>query len=133
MKKVRSLSSSRRSKKGTTAAAEDRQETETPKDDTLADSLADNHKKAEEGDIEEEDGAVEGGKKKNKQKKEEVEICTHRDPIERVPLPSEGCGEKSFTVLSWNVNGLRATVKNGLDVLRRMVETERPDLVCFQV
>lgn len=76
------------------------------------------------------------GKKKAEKKKEEVEIVTVRDPIARVPLPSDGSGKGkscSFTVLSWNVNGLRATVKNGLEVLRRMVETERPDLVCFQV
>ncbi|CAM9459114.1 unnamed protein product, partial [Laminaria digitata] len=77
------------------------------------------------------------GKAGGKKKKEEVEICTVRDPIARVPLPSDdgGSGKKKscFTVLSWNVNGLRATVKNGLEVLRRMVETERPDLVCFQV
>lgn len=81
-------------------------------------------------------------KTKVKQKKKAaVEICTERDFLERVPLPKEesenGAGSsgeaKTFTVLSWNVNGLRATVKNGLDVLRRMVETERPDLVCFQV
>lgn len=76
-----------------------------------------------------------GNGKASKKKKEEVEICTVRDPIARVPLPSDGGIVKKtcFTVLSWNVNGLRATVKNGLEVLRRMVETERPDLVCFQV
>ena len=75
------------------------------------------------------------GNGKASKKKEEVEICTVRDPIARVPLPSDGGSGKStcFTVLSWNVNGIRATVKNGLEVLRRMVETERPDLVCFQV
>ena len=76
-----------------------------------------------------------GDGKASKKKQEEVEICTVRDPIARVPLPADdGSGKKiCFTVLSWNVNGLRATVKNGLEMLRRMVETERPDLICFQV
>lgn len=78
---------------------------------------------------------AEAGDGKASKKQEEVEICTVRDPIARVPLPADdGSGKKiCFTVLSWNVNGLRATVKNGLEMLRRMVETERPDLICFQV
>lgn len=74
---------------------------------------------------------------KAKKKKADEEICTERDVLERIPLPAAderaGGGVKSFTVLAWNVNGLRATVKNGLDALRKMVDTEKPDLVCFQV
>ncbi|CAM9332080.1 unnamed protein product [Pylaiella littoralis] len=73
--------------------------------------------------------------KKKKKAKAKLPIFTERDPIERLPLPPSSTGSEnnnSFTVLSWNVNGVRATVKNGLEVLRRMVETERPDLVCLQ-
>lgn len=40
---------------------------------------------------------------------------------------------KSFTVLSWNVNGIRATAKKGMETLRGVVKEEKPDLVCFQV
>lgn len=70
-----------------------------------------------------------------KTSKKKVEICTERDPLERVPLPGGGGtgGSKTFTVISWNVNGLRAIIKSGLPTLQQMVETERPDLVCFQV
>lgn len=70
-----------------------------------------------------------------KTSKKKVEICTERDPLERIPLPggSGTGGNKTFTVVSWNVNGLRATIKSGLATLQQMVETERPDLVCFQV
>lgn len=70
-----------------------------------------------------------------KTSKKKVEICTERDPLERIPLPSGGGtgGNKTFTVVSWNVNGLRAIIKNGLATLQQMVETEKPDLVCFQV
>lgn len=53
-----------------------------------------------------------------------------RDPIVRRETLASG---KSFTVLSWNVNGIRATAKKGLETLRGVVEEERPDLVCFQV
>ncbi|CAN0405578.1 unnamed protein product, partial [Hapterophycus canaliculatus] len=82
-----------------------------------------------EGD--EDDKIAAGGSKKKKGKdKMKLPIFTKRDPIDRVPLPLDGT--RSFTVLSWNVNGIRAIVKNGLEVLRHMVETERPDLVCFQ-
>ena len=70
--------------------------------------------------------------KKTKALEEPISCCTERDPLPRAPLPTPD-GGRSFTALSWNVNGLRATVKNGLDVLRRMVKTERPDLVCIQV
>lgn len=82
---------------------------------------------------EQDDKVAAGGAKKKKQGKEKTKlpIFTKRDPIDRVPLPSDGT--RSFTVLSWNVNGIRAVVKNGLDVLRHTVKTERPDLVCFQV
>lgn len=146
-----------------TTAGDESQDTQQMPNSSATDSLDDSlfgsqtqqegHDGEGEGDGEEEEekevtegkgkskGKGKGGKKEQKKKtagkkkKEEVEICTVRDPIARVPLPSDGGGGKKsyFTVLSWNVNGLRATVKNGLEVLRRMVETERPDLVCFQV
>lgn len=53
-----------------------------------------------------------------------------RDAIVRRESLASG---KSFTVLSWNVNGIRATAKKGLETLRGLVKEERPDLVCFQV
>ncbi|CAM9908105.1 unnamed protein product, partial [Discosporangium mesarthrocarpum] len=56
-------------------------------------------------------------------------IVTERDHLARVPLPSGG---PSFTVLSWNVNGLRALVKNSPEILKKLAEEERPDLFCLQ-
>lgn len=97
----------------------------------------------EEAETEAEKAGDAGSKKekqragKAKKKKADEDICTERDVLRRVPLPTgdgrAAGGNKSFTVLAWNVNGLRATVKNGLDFLRKMVDTEKPDLVCFQV
>lgn len=55
---------------------------------------------------------------------------SERDAIVRRETLASG---KSFTVLSWNVNGIRATAKKGLETLRGVVKEERPDLVCFQV
>lgn len=101
----------------------------------------------DEDNQDEKEGQEKGGtrKKKKAAKKKVIETCTERDAVERVPLPRPAAAatataaddvassSKTFTVLAWNVNGIRATVKNGLDVLKKMVETERPDLVCFQV
>lgn len=109
-----------------------------PGEDTLRSSQCDG---VGEDESEEKIGNGKGAKKKKKgsgmEKKtkavKEIACCTERDVIPRVPLPLKDNSARSFTALSWNVNGLRATVKNGLDVLRRMVETERPDLVCIQV
>lgn len=124
------------------------EESETQMTDAFGSLPADESHQQEEEEEEEEQkepkkgvkGAKRKGKKepptpkpkKKKAAKVEVEICTERDQLERRSLPSGGASN-SFTVLSWNVNGLRATVRNGLAVLRRVVETERPDLVCFQV
>lgn len=110
----------------------------TPEEDSLRNSQGDG---VGEDESDQKIGSGKGAKKKKKgagvEKKtkvvEEVACCTERDVIPRVPLPSKDDGARSFTALSWNVNGLRATVRNGLDALRRMVETERPDLVCIQV
>ncbi|CAM9841926.1 unnamed protein product [Ectocarpus sp. 12 AP-2014] len=110
------MSASQEESQGMTTAAEESQ-------DTPGDSL-DNTQELKE---EEEEGG--GGKKKGKKKKAELPIFTKRDPIDRVPLPSTGT---TFTVLSWNVNGIRATVKKGLEPLRRMVEKEMPDIICLQ-
>lgn len=112
------MSASQEDSQGMTTAAEESQ-------DTPGDSLDDTLELKEE----EEEGG--GGKKKGKKKKKaELPIFTKRDPIDRLPLPSTGT---TFTVLSWNVNGVRATAKKGLEPLRRMVEKERPDIVCLQV
>lgn len=109
----------------------------TPEEDSLRNSQGDG---VGEDDNEEKTTSRKGARKKKgagAEKKtkavEEIACCTERDVLPRVPLPSGDDCARSFTALSWNVNGLRATVKNGLDVLRRMVETERPDLVCIQV
>lgn len=111
----------------------------------FSESLLDSQQLRDEEELEEQEGGGDGvgaqekregeagkkskakGKKEKKPKAVEP-ICTERDPLERKELVPA-----SFTVLSWNVNGLRATVKNGVDVLRRVVKAERPDLICFQV
>lgn len=117
------MSGSTDSQDGMTTAAEESQ-------DTLGSSLADTLDQDLEDEVE-----AEGGKKKKakkaKQPKAKLQTFTHRDPVVRRVAPP-GAG-KSFTVLSWNVNGIRATAKKGLEVLRGMVKEERPDLVCFQV
>lgn len=113
------------SQEGATTAEEESQD--TPGASQLDNTLSEM--------VEEIGDEVATGKKKKKAKAK-LPIFTERDPIERLPLPPSSTGSEnnnSFTVLSWNVNGVRATVKNGLKVLRRMVETERPDLVCLQV
>lgn len=57
-------------------------------------------------------------------------LYPERDAIVRRESLASG---KSFTVLSWNVNGIRATAGKGLETLRGLVKEEKPDLVCFQV
>lgn len=123
------------SQDGMTTSAEESQ-------DTPGESLLDSQ---EQEESQGKTNASAASKKKTKSKESpkkgkaaEVQICTERDRIERVPWSDDGvAGDRptgsSFTVLSWNVNGIRATAKNGLQALRRMVEKERPDLICFQV
>lgn len=113
--------------------AEEEEEEEEPEES--------NPESKEDGD--EGDGEGRGKKRKKRatttkqstKAKEKDVICTERDPVARLERPSEneGGARKAFTVLSWNVNGLRATIKNGLTALRRMVDEEKPDLICLQV
>lgn len=120
------------SQEGATTAEEESQDTPGASQLDTQDEMME-----EETEGVQEDDEITPGKKAKKAKKPKAKlpIFTERDTIERLPLPpsSTRSENSSFTVLSWNVNGIRATVKNGLEVLRCMVETERPDLVCLQV
>jgi len=52
-----------------------------------------------------------------------------QDPLDRRKVPSEG---NLFKVLSWNVNGLRAIVRNHKEKLLSLVQEEQPDLLFLQ-
>eukprot|EP00752_Nemacystus_decipiens_P006512 g5864.t1 len=117
------------SQDGMTTAAEESQDTP---DASLADKQDDQDKKTSAAAA----AAAAGKKKKAKEKKPKekkpkakLPIFTERDAIVRRETLASG---KSFTVLSWNVNGIRATAKKGMETLRGVVKEERPDLVCFQ-
>ena len=60
--------------------------------------------------------------------------AAERTSIPRCEMPRKaGPGGPTFKALSWNVAGLRGLLNNGNgSVLRDLVESEQPDVVCLQ-
>jgi AP endonuclease-1 len=52
-------------------------------------------------------------------------------PFKRRTAPSDFIAPKMLKVVSWNVAGLRATLKNGTD-LQDLAKNESPDVLCLQ-
>ena len=81
--------------------------------------------KTKASEDEEDDG---GDEKKPKAKK--VQTMIERDPIGRYrSLPSSG---KFTKIISWNVAGLRGILKKNANVLKNLVVSEQPDILCLQ-
>ena len=52
-----------------------------------------------------------------------------RDLIGNIPPPSAN----GLKIISWNVAGLRGTMKKNPDVLNELVDRQNPDILCLQV
>eukprot|EP00592_Proboscia_alata_P006159 CAMPEP_0194356446 /NCGR_PEP_ID=MMETSP0174-20130528/4098_1 /TAXON_ID=216777 /ORGANISM="Proboscia alata, Strain PI-D3" /LENGTH=511 /DNA_ID=CAMNT_0039126047 /DNA_START=294 /DNA_END=1826 /DNA_ORIENTATION=+ len=72
---------------------------------------------------------------KKKVKKEEWRV-TERDVIPRLwepPSPEENSEDRyCFKIISWNVAGIRAVLKNHPDALQNLVKDHSPDVICLQ-
>ena len=53
-----------------------------------------------------------------------------RDPIGNKPIINN---DKYLKIISFNVAGLRAMIKNKSDVFAHFIQTESPDFLCLQV
>jgi len=69
--------------------------------------------------------------KKAKAVKIDKDHVFERDVIPRREMVAQD-GYEFFKVLSWNVNGLRALVKNKKDILEKLIKEEKPDVLCLQ-
>jgi len=69
--------------------------------------------------------------KSSKKEKNPEQRITERDPLPKLWKPSEH--DKCFKILSWNVDGLRAVMKNLPTAMSDLVKKyDYPDLVCLQ-
>ena len=53
-----------------------------------------------------------------------------RDPIGNKPIINN---DKYLKIISFNVAGLRAMIKNKSDIFVHFIQTESPDFLCLQV
>ncbi|KAG5178003.1 Endonuclease/exonuclease/phosphatase [Tribonema minus] len=77
------------------------------------------------------EAAATAAKPKAPRKKKVIVEVTERDPTPRRPTPGFP-GPRYFKALSWNVNGLRGTLRNAPEALSALAARERPDLLCLQ-
>lgn len=80
----------------------------------------------------EDDHQVEDGETSpspTKKTKEETRPYFNRDPVLPKPIPSS---MPSLKIISWNIPGLRAAVKNSAHVIQNLIVTHQPDILCLQ-
>jgi len=77
-------------------------------------------------------------KKKSPTKKKKAadhQRCTERTPLTRHWNPQQAMetkGSYTFTIISWNVAGLRAVIKKQPDALKNLAERYNADVICLQ-
>ena len=77
-------------------------------------------------------------KKKSPAKKKKAadhQRWTERTPLTRHWNPQQAMetkGSYTFTIISWNVAGLRAVIKKQPDALKNMAEQYNADVICLQ-
>lgn len=70
-------------------------------------------------------------KKRSNNNNSKIEQCiTECDQLPKLWDPS--CTTNLFKILSWNVNGIRALLKNYPEALVDLANEHRPDLICLQ-
>ena len=82
-----------------------------------------------------EDSATKQTKKtspKKKAKAADHQRWTERTPLTKLWDPETAKGSYTFTVISWNVAGLRAFIKKQPDALANLAERYQADVICLQ-
>jgi len=77
--------------------------------------------------------STEGSSKSRTKAKTTEQRITERDPLPKLWHAKEGVGDgKLFKLLSWNVDGLRAVLRNHPNALPDLAKQHNPDLICLQ-
>jgi hypothetical protein len=79
---------------------------------------------ASEGDRADNGATTPSGKKQFKERE-----YFKRDDIPRRPIPPD---VKTLKIISWNIPGLRAAVKNTAHIIEKLIEVHQPDILCLQ-
>ncbi len=56
-----------------------------------------------------------------------------RDPVPPYIIPTTDARNDYVKIISWNVNGFRALLRNQRGMLDQMIQRHEPDIICLQV